>query len=51
MQFALYELALNPEIQEKARQDILNTIAKHAGVMTYEAVFEMNYLGRVIDGK
>lgn len=49
MQFALYELTLNPEVQEKARQEILKVLAKHDGKITYEAIYEMDYLGRVID--
>ena len=49
MQFALYELCLNPEIQEKTRENILKVLAKHDGKITYESVFEMDYLGRVID--
>lgn len=51
MQFALYELSLQPEIQEKTRAEIKNIIKKHEGKITYEAVYEMHYLGRVIDGK
>lgn len=51
MQFSLYELALNPEIQDKLRDEIKTVLAKHNGEITYEAVFEMEYLGNVIDGK
>ena len=49
MQFALYELSLNPEIQEKTREEILKVLEKHDGKITYESIYEMNYLGRVID--
>ena len=51
MQFALYEMAMNPPMQEKLRSEIKNTLAKHKNEITYEAVFEMEYLGRFIDGK
>ena len=51
MQFALYELSLHPEIQEKAREEILKVLAKHDGKITYESIYEMDYLGCVIDGK
>ena len=51
MQFALYELSLHPEVQEKAREEILRVLAKHDGKITYESIYEMDYLGRVIDGK
>lgn len=51
MQYALYELALNPEIQEKLRTEIRNGLDKTGGEATYEGVHEMDYLGRVIDGR
>lgn len=51
MIFSLYELALQPEIQEKLRNEIKTTLAKTDGEITYEAVFGMEYLGHVIDGK
>lgn len=50
MQFALYELALDQECQKKARDEIKRVLAKYKGEMTYEAIYEMDYLGRVIDG-
>lgn len=48
---ALYELALQPEIQEKVRNEIKTVLGKHNGKITYEAAFGMDYLGNVIDGK
>lgn len=52
MQFALYELARNQEVQNKLREEIKRVSAKHKGELTYEAVMsEMEYLGRVVDGK
>ena len=51
MQFALYEMAMNPDMQEKLRAEIKNTLAKTNGEITYDAVFGMDYLGRFIDGK
>lgn len=50
-QFILYELAKNQDLQNKLREEIKRVLAKHNGEVTYEAVFEMNLLGRVIDGK
>lgn len=50
MQFALYELALNQDIQNNLREEIRRVLSKHKGEWTYEAVQEMEYLGRVIDG-
>nr|ABN80240.1 cytochrome P450 [Liposcelis bostrychophila] len=49
MVLALYELALQPEIQEKVRNEIKTVLGKHNGKITYEAAFGMDYLGNVID--
>ncbi|XP_053695594.1 probable cytochrome P450 6a14 [Sabethes cyaneus] len=43
MSFCLYELALRPELQEKARKDVLEAIRKH-GSITYEAIQDMKYV-------
>ncbi|XP_015182412.1 PREDICTED: probable cytochrome P450 6a14 [Polistes dominula] len=45
--FCLYELALNQEIQHKARKEIDTIIEKHNGI-TYDAINEMSYLQMVI---
>ncbi|XP_024943018.1 uncharacterized protein LOC107269765 [Cephus cinctus] len=46
--YCLYELALNPEIQEKVRQEIETTIEKYGG-LTYESLTDMTYLSQVLD--
>ncbi|XP_058454900.1 probable cytochrome P450 6a13 [Malaya genurostris] len=46
--FCLYELALNQDCQEKARNCVLEAMKKHGG-MTYEAVCEMSYLDHCIN--
>jgi cytochrome P450 family 6 len=50
-QFAAYELACNPHIQAKAREEVQRVLAKHDGECTYEAQNEMVYLNMVIDGE
>lgn len=49
MLFTLYELALNPEIQTKVRQEIRNALEKH-GDLTYEMMIDIPYLDQVING-
>lgn len=47
--FTLYELSLHPEVQERAREEILEKIELH-GDVTYEAIQEMKYLNMVVSG-
>ncbi|OAD55551.1 Cytochrome P450 6k1, partial [Eufriesea mexicana] len=46
--FCLHELALNAEIQEKARRDIEDAIDSRNGKLTYDSVQDMKYLDMVI---
>ncbi|KAH0540552.1 hypothetical protein KQX54_018243 [Cotesia glomerata] len=46
--FALYEMAIVPEIQEKIRSEILETLKKHNGQLSYDIINEMKYLIMVI---
>ena len=50
MSFALLEFALNPDVQEKAQQDVDEILKKHGGKITYDSILEMNYLECCIDG-
>ncbi|GAB0087591.1 Cytochrome P450 [Sergentomyia squamirostris] len=49
MTFALYELARHQDIQNRARDEILQVLSKYKGEYTYEACMEMKYLDRVIN--
>lgn len=51
MLYAMYELSLNQELQDKARQSITDTLQKFDGKITYEAVSEMAYIDQCINGK
>ena len=50
MTFALYELAMNPDIQDKLRDEIRLVLKNHDNKLTYEAMLEIKYLQMVIDG-
>lgn len=50
MTFALFELAMHPEIQDRLRDEIHTVLEKHDGKMTYDSLSEMKYLGQVVDG-
>jgi len=49
LSFCLYELAVNPAIQTKLREEIDATLEKFGGQITYDAVQDMKYMGQVID--
>ena len=51
MTFCLYELAINPDIQEVLRGEIDAVLEKHDGNISYEAIQEMTYLDKVVAGK
>ena len=50
MSYALYELALHPEIQNRLRAEIMQVLNKHNGQLTYDGVQEMAYLDMVVSG-
>uniref|UniRef100_A0A1Q3FSX7 Putative cytochrome p450 n=1 Tax=Culex tarsalis TaxID=7177 RepID=A0A1Q3FSX7_CULTA len=47
MSFCLYELAMNQELQERARKNVRDVLNQH-GSLTYEAIHEMKYLENCI---
>jgi len=48
--YAMMEMARNPLIQQKARENIESVLEKHNGVMSYQALQEMNYLDWILQG-
>ena len=51
LSFALYELALHPEIQQSLRAEILQVLSKHDGKLAYDGIQNMSYLDRVVSGE
>ena len=51
MTFCLYELACNPDIQTRLREEIDAVLSKYDGKITYEAINEIDYLDKVINGE
>lgn len=49
MAFFMYELAKNPNIQQKAYEEIRNTTQKYDGKLSYESLSEMKYVESCID--
>lgn len=48
--YALYELARNQDIQEKARDEATEISSKYNGNISYEACMESVYIGQIING-
>lgn len=46
--FAIYELARNPDIQERLHEELTDVLAKYDGKFTFEALQEMDYLDNVV---
>ncbi|XP_049285216.1 probable cytochrome P450 6a14 [Anopheles funestus] len=49
MNFCLYELAKNPDIQERLRDELNRAIETNDGELTYEVVMGQEYLGQVVN--
>ncbi|XP_012160670.1 LOW QUALITY PROTEIN: probable cytochrome P450 6a21 [Ceratitis capitata] len=48
MSYALYELAQRIEIQQRARDEVCEVLARHNDEFTYECMSEMVYLNQII---
>ncbi|XP_050528975.1 cytochrome P450 6k1-like [Daktulosphaira vitifoliae] len=48
MEFCLYQLALNKNIQDHVRKEVFQAKAKHNGTLNYEFLGELHYLEMVI---
>jgi len=51
LSFALYELALHPEIQQSVRAEILQVLSEHGGKLTFDGIRGMSYLNSVVSGE
>ena len=49
--FALYEIALHPEIQNRLRVEIMQELNKHNGQPTYDGIQDLAYLDKVVSGR
>lgn len=47
----LYQLAKNPDVQERLRAEIMESVRMNDGKVTYESIGEMKYLDQVFHGK
>lgn len=47
--FAAYELALNPDMQSRLRNEITEVLSRYAGAITYDGIIEMKYLDMVFN--
>lgn len=50
MAFALLELVLHPELQDKVRKEILDVLKKYDNKICYDAMQELTYMQQVIEG-
>lgn len=51
LNYSFYNLAINPEMQEEARKEALEVLERHDHQLTYEAVQEMHFIHKVVQGE
>ncbi|KAF5304861.1 hypothetical protein FQR65_LT07878 [Abscondita terminalis] len=49
LSFCLFELGMNPNIQDRVRKEIVLTLSKNQGVLTYESIWDLKYTQQVIE--
>lgn len=49
--FCMFELAKNPDIQERVHSEIDKVLGRNDGKITYQSIAEMKYLDACIDGE
>lgn len=50
LEFCLYELSLELDIQSKARKEVRAVLEKYDGNLTHEALMEMTFIGQITNG-
>ncbi|XP_011869799.1 PREDICTED: probable cytochrome P450 6a13 [Vollenhovia emeryi] len=48
LSFIGFNLAANPKVQEKLREEVMSVLNKHDGKITYEGLREMTYMDQVL---
>lgn len=51
MAFFMYEMAKNPEIQQRVYDEIQEVLQRFNGELSYEALSEMKYLDCCVEGE
>lgn len=51
MSFGMYELAFQPDIQKRLREEIKETLKASNGELNYDNVHGMVYLNMIVQGK
>lgn len=51
LSFCLYELALNPDIQERVHNEIKQIRDSHNGVLDYSSLNQLTYMDMVLSGE
>lgn len=50
LSYTLFELARNPELQRKCKEDIDASLRKHDGLLTYDSISDMKYVDMCVMG-